>query len=164
MSSLIRDELGRHGQSRSKNHISRVVVDSMHHCCILKVGELNCWLLGVGVDIDDLYTLHFQVPMADTVFVHRAERLKQLSDHHNYMLLHVAAHFKHVLFQVAQLSPFLQDVKEQIVIDNLRRFGYVWMVNGAQRVHFTPMDVLSRSCAPFQHLLVDFLSTIKSAS
>ena len=45
------------------------------------------------------------------------------------MLLRVPLRFKHMVFQVAQLSSFLKDVKEQIVIDNLRRFGNIWMIN-----------------------------------
>ena len=78
--------------------------------------------------------------------MHRTERFKQLFDHQYYMLLRVPLHFKHVVFQVAQLSSFLQDVKEQIVIDNLRRFGNIWMINSTQRVHFAPLDILFRLC------------------
>ena len=83
--------------------------------------------------------------MADTVFVHRAERFKELFDHQYYMLLSVPEHFSHVVFQVAQLSSFLQNVKEQRVVDNLRRLGDIWMIDGTQRVHFASLEILFRS-------------------
>ena len=84
--------------------------------------------------------------MADTTCVHRAERFKQLFDHEYYMLLRVPIYFKHVVFQIAQLSSFLQDVKEQIVIDYVRRSNNVRVINGTQRVHFAPLDILFRLC------------------
>ena len=79
------------------------------------------------------------------------------------MLLSVPEHFSHVVFQVAQLSSFLQNVKEQRVVDNLRRLGDIWMIDGTQRVHFASLEILFRSWTPAQLLLVDLLCTIKSA-
>ena len=119
----------------------------MHRCSILKIGQLNCWLLGVRVDPGDHYTLRLHVPVADTLLVQRVERFKQLLDDHSNMLLRVPMHLKHVVFQAAEVSPFLQDVKEKIVIDDLRCFDNVWMINSTQGVHFTPVDVLFRICA-----------------
>ena len=113
------------------------------------------------VDFGDLYTLGLHIPVAETVFVHRAKRLKQLFDHRYYVLLRVPLNLNHVFLQVAQFSSFLQDVKEQIVINDLRRFSDAWMINTAQRVHFAPLDVLFRSFTPVQHRLVNFLCIIK---
>ena len=87
--------------------------------------------------------------MADTVWVHRTERFKQLFDHRYYMLLRIPLRFEHMVFQVAQLSSFLKDVKEQIVIDNLRRFGNIWMIKSTQRVHFAPKNILFHFCTSF---------------
>ena len=79
----------------------------MHRCCVLKVGKLNCRLLGARVDFDDLYTLRLHIPVDDTVFVHRTKRFKQLFDDNYNMLFRVPLHFKHVIFQAAMLSTFL---------------------------------------------------------
>ena len=102
--------------------------------------------------------------MADTVLVQHVERFKQLLDHRYYVQLRVPIDFYHVVFQVAQCSSFLQDVKERTVFDDLRRFDNVWMSNSTQRVHSAPMDVPDRICTPVQLLFVYFLGNVKSAS
>ena len=79
------------------------------------------------------------------------------------MRLCVPINFHHVVFQVAQCSFFLKNVKEKLVFNYLRRFDNIWMINSTQRIHFAPVDVLFRICTPVQLLLVDFLSTVSNA-